>query len=110
MNATRFASLFAASVAVVLTATGCANSRDDYAMQTPPPTTPVVAAEPMVQQPNPIVAEAPAPLPQPTPMPVATAPADPVMTTTPPTTARAAPIYSTPDNMLFEREPATDRN
>jgi len=110
MNATRFAALFAASVAVVLTATGCANTRDDYAMQTPPPTTPVVAAEPMVQQPNPIVAEAPAPLPEPTPMPVATAPADPVMTTTPPTIVATAPISSTSDNLRIEREPRADRN
>jgi len=103
MNATRFASLFAASIAVALTTAGCANKRNDYAMQTPAPTTSVVI-QPVAQQPNPIVVEAPVPVAMPA------ARADPVITTMPPTTVVSAPNSSMPDNTTTERAVRADRN
>lgn len=103
MNATRFALLSAASIAVALAA-GCANKSDRSAMQTPAPMTPVAAA-PVAQQPDPVVvAEARAPVP------MAAAPAAPAMTATPPTTLAAAPNSNMSNNMMTERAPRADRN
>jgi len=104
MNATRFALLSAASIAIALAA-GCANKSDRSAMQTPAPMTPVAAA-PVAQQPAPVVvaAEARAPVL------VATAPAAPVMTATPHTTMAAAPNSGMSNNMMTERAPRADRN
>ena len=95
-----------ASSAAVAPAKSCRPPR--YALKHPSTDTPAptisVVIEPVAQQPNPIVVEAPVPVA------MAAARADPVITTMPPTTVVSAPNSSMPDNTTTERAVRADRN
>jgi len=108
MNASRFTTLFAAAIAAVSMTAGCANKRDD-AMQSRASMAPVATA-PVVQQPDPVVAQTQAASTSPTPVPMEATVAAPAMTDTPPTVVAAAPSFSTAESTMSERAPRADRN
>ena len=121
MNATRFATLSAAAIAVTFAVAGCATQRDDGAMQPQAGMAPVGDAaavgqsQSMVAQ-APYVAAAPVPAVVPDaapfrePVPMASAPAYPGVTSMSSNSASTANNNTLSDNTITERAPRADRN
>lgn len=121
MNATRFATLSAAAIAVTFVLAGCATQRDDSAMQPQAGTAPAGDAATARQSQGMVVQApevAPAPVPAVVPyvepvretVPMASAPSDPVVTSMSSNSAATWNNDTMSDNTITEREPRADRN
>jgi len=117
MNATRFATLSAAAIAVTFVLAGCATQRDNSAMQPQAGMAPAGDAATARQSQGMVVQApevAPAPVPYVAPVretaPMASAPADPVVTSMPSNSSATWNNDTRSDNTITEREPRADRN